>query len=186
MIFDTVFPNCYRNDNFWRYIYGVLSSTLREIGPDTAYAVCISVSLCFPYMVSVFSCYPYMVMLPKHLNVKALVLDRTLLCADMDAALSQRAAYCDVTMIRLLLIHGIRADLSGSPGAVIVGRQSVNDLLDFTVICCTFPWNHSIYIMRHIGVFYKCSGPRPPDTLSRFWLGWRHHARTGKQLFVKS
>ena len=38
-----------------------LSSTLREIDPDTAYVVCISVSLGFPYMVSVFPCFPYMV-----------------------------------------------------------------------------------------------------------------------------
>ena len=38
-----------------------LSSTLREIDPDTAYVVCISVSLGFPYMVSVFPFFPYMV-----------------------------------------------------------------------------------------------------------------------------
>ena len=38
-----------------------LSSTLPQINPDTAYVVCISVSLGFPYMVSVFPCFPYMV-----------------------------------------------------------------------------------------------------------------------------
>ena len=38
-----------------------LSSTLPEIDPDTAYVVCISVSLGFLYMVSVFPCFPYMV-----------------------------------------------------------------------------------------------------------------------------
>ena len=36
------------------YVYGCLSSTLPEIDPDTAYVVCISVSLGFPYMLSVF------------------------------------------------------------------------------------------------------------------------------------
>ena len=41
--------------------YVALSSTLPEIDPDTAYVVCISVSLGFPYMVSVFPCFPYMV-----------------------------------------------------------------------------------------------------------------------------
>ena len=39
----------------------ILSSTLPEIDPDTAYVVCISVSLGFPYMVFVFPCFPYMV-----------------------------------------------------------------------------------------------------------------------------
>ena len=42
-------------------IYVYLSSTLPEIAPDTAYVVCISESLGFPYMVSVFPCFPYMV-----------------------------------------------------------------------------------------------------------------------------
>ena len=41
--------------------YYILSSTLREIDPDTAYVVCISVSFGFPYMVSVFPCFPYMI-----------------------------------------------------------------------------------------------------------------------------
>ena len=34
---------------------------------------------------------------------------------------------CDVTMIRPLLFHGMRADLSGSPSGAIVDRQSIND-----------------------------------------------------------
>ena len=41
--------------------YMYLSSTLPETDPDTAYAVCISVSLGFPYMVSVSPCFLYMV-----------------------------------------------------------------------------------------------------------------------------
>ena len=40
-------------------------------------------------MVSVFPCFPYMVILPKHLNITAIVLDRTLIWAAIDAALSQ-------------------------------------------------------------------------------------------------
>ena len=60
-------------------------------------------------------------------------------------------------------------------------------------LCCIFPWNNSIYIIGHnyrLGrvpvVFNKCSDLRPSDTVSSSWLGWRRHARTGKQLFVKS
>ena len=44
----------------WNHRYvltSVLSSTLLEIDPDTAYVVCISVSLGFPYMVSIFHCF---------------------------------------------------------------------------------------------------------------------------------
>ena len=43
------------------HIYIYLSSTLLKIDPDTAYVVCISVSLGFPYMVSLFPCFPYMI-----------------------------------------------------------------------------------------------------------------------------
>ena len=49
----------------------------------------VSVFPCFPDMVCVFLCFPYMVILPKHFNVKAIVLDRALLWAAMDVALSQ-------------------------------------------------------------------------------------------------
>ena len=48
------------------YQYCYLPSTLPEIDPDTAYVVCIPVSLGFPYMVSVFSCFPYMVSICPH------------------------------------------------------------------------------------------------------------------------
>ena len=66
--------------------YYDISSALREIDSGTAYDVCISVLLGFPYTVSVFPCFPYMVMLPEP------------------------------------------ADLSGSPGAAIVNRESINNL----------------------------------------------------------
>ena len=42
------------------------------------------------------------------------------------------------------------------------------------------------WLGRLLWVFNKCSGLRPSDTLSSCWLDWRRHARTGKQLFVKS
>ena len=65
--------------------------------------------------------------------------------------------------------------------------------LDFKMIRCIFPWNNSTYIVRRncrlggfLGVFHKYSGLRPSDTLSSCRLGWHRHARTAKQLFVKS
>ena len=48
----------------------------------------VSISLGFPYMVSISLGFPYMVMLPRHLNINAIVLEMALLCAAMDAALS--------------------------------------------------------------------------------------------------
>ena len=42
---------------------GILSSTWRKFDPDTAYMVCISVSLGFPYMSFISLGFPYMVIL---------------------------------------------------------------------------------------------------------------------------
>ena len=165
-----------------------LSSTLHEIDPDTVYGVSISISLGFPYMVYAFPCFPYMVMLPEPLNIKAIVLDMALLWT----LNCLKGCYCDITMIRWLLFHGICIDLSGRPSTPIVDCQSINYLLDFKVICCVSPLNNSIYIIgcncrlgRVLGVFNKCSGLRPSDTLSSCKLGWHRHALTGKQWFVK-
>ena len=94
--------------------------------------------------------------------------------------------YCDVTMICLLLHHGIRADLRGSPGTVITGCQSINYLLDFKAIWWISLSNNSIYIIGcncRLGTFNKCSDLRPSDTLLGWWTSWCHHACTGKQFF---
>ena len=102
-------------------------------------------------------------MLPKHLKVKAIVLDRALLWAAMEAALSQRLPlWChnDKTVIVSWNMHG----LSGSPGTASVDPQSINLLLDFKVICWIFLWNNSIYVIgrncrlgRVLGIFNKYS-----------------------------
>ena len=101
--------------------------------------------------------------------------------------------YCDVTMIRPLLFHGMHADLSGSPGTVNTDCQSINHLLDFKAMCCIFTWNVSIYLIGRncrldtvLGVFNKWSGLRPSDTLSSWWFRWCCHAHKHKQLFVNS
>ena len=151
----------------------------------------VSVFPCFPYMVSVFPCLPYKVVLLIHLNVKATVLIRALPWM----LHCPKGRYCNVTMIRPLLLHGICVDLSGSPSVAIVDCQSICYLLDLKVICCLFPWNNSIYICRIwgdcrsgivLGLFNKCSGLQPSDTIWSCWLGRCRHAHTGKQLFVKS
>ena len=92
-----------------------LSSTWREFDSNTACVVCISISLGFPYvvfispifpnMVSIFTCFPYTVMLSKHLDMKAIVLDTALLWT----LYCPKNHYCNATMIWPLLFHGICA-----------------------------------------------------------------------------
>ena len=120
--------------HWWRHhvgTYSILSSAWYEYDPHTAYVVCISISLGFPFMTSVVPCFPYMVMLPKHSNVKANVLDTASMCAAMDVALSQG----------LLLWHHndmvviVSWNTHGSPGRVIMGCQLMIYLLDFEATC---------------------------------------------------
>ena len=63
----------------------------------------------------------------------------------------------------------------------------------FNAICYAFLRNNPIYIEgRNCSfstvpvLFNKCSGLRPSETLSSWWLGWRRHVRVGKPFFVKS
>ena len=63
----------------------------------------------------------------------------------------------------------------------------------FNAICYTFLRNNLIYIEGRNcrlstvpGLFNKCSGLRPSDTLPSQWFGWRHHARVGKPFFGNS
>ena len=125
------------------------SSTLGEIDLDTAFEVCISVSLGFPcvvsafpcllYMVSVFPCFHYMVLLPNIWTSRPLFWVRR--CYGLPWTLHcPRGRYCDVTMIRPFLFHGIDADLSRISGVAIKDRQLINYLLDFKVICCISSW----------------------------------------------
>ena len=75
-------------------------------------------------MVSMFPCFPYMVVLPRHLNVKAIVQDMALPQAAMDTTLSQGP---------LLVCHNDMAavvswntpDLSGSPAMAMTGCQLI-------------------------------------------------------------
>ena len=126
--------------HWWRHhvgTYSILSSAWYEYDPHTAYVVCISISLGFPFMISVVPCFPYMVMLPKYSNVKANVLDTASMCAAMDVALSQGLLLLlyDITTIWSSLFHWIRTELNGSPGRVIMGCQLMIYLLDFEATC---------------------------------------------------
>ena len=58
--------------------------------------------------------------------------------------------------------------------------------VEFNAICCTFLRNNLIYIEGRNcrsstvpGLFNKCSGLRPSDTLSSRWFDWRRHAGVG-------
>ena len=108
--------------------------------------------------------------------------------------------YCDVTMIWPLLFHGIRADVSQTPNNALTTRMhgdyrpSIDRFfVGFNAICYAFLGNNRIYIEgRNCSfstvpvLFNKCSGLRPSDTLSSWWLGWRRHACVGKPFFGKS
>ena len=92
----------------------VFISKWREFDPDTAYVVCISVSLGFPYVVSKSLCIPGMVVLQTFKrNCHFFWMQRyygllwTPHCPS--------AGYCDGTLPWPLLFHGKRADLSGTP-----------------------------------------------------------------------
>ena len=103
-------------------------------------------------------------------------------------------------MIRPLLFHGIRADVSETPDNALTRRMHGDYILSidrffvgFNAICYTFLGNNPIYIEGRNcrlstvpGLFNKRSGLRPSDTLSSWWLGWRRHARVGEPLFSKS
>ena len=145
----------------------------------------VSIFPCVPYRVSVFPCFPYMVMLPNIWTTRPSFWIGPC-CGLLWTLHCPKGRYCDVKMIRPLLFHGIRADLSGSPGALITDRQSISYLLDLKAIRCMLPWNNYIQLDAIVGWVNKCSGRRPSDTLLSWWLGWHRHARTCKQLFVKS
>ena len=105
--------------------------------------------------------------------------------------------YCDVIMMWPLLFHGIRADVSETPGNALTTRMhgdyrpSIDRFfVGFNAICYAFLRNNPIYIEgRNCSfttvpvLFNKGSGLRPSDTLSSWWLGWRRHAREVNPFF---
>ena len=172
-----------------------LSRTLPEIDPDTAYMVCISVSLGFPYMVSVFPCFPYMVSIcPYFLIWYYCPLFWVWHCYGLLWTLHcPKDRYFDITMIWQLLFPQIRADVSETTDNALTTRMHGDYRLSvdrffvgFNAICCTFLRNN----LKHVegrnsrlsavaGLFNKCSGLRPLDTSSSRWLDRRCHARVG-------
>ena len=164
-----------------------LSSTLPEIDPDTAYVVCISVSLGFPYMVSVFPCFPYMISIcPYFLIWQYNPLFWVWRCYGLLWTLHcHKDRYCDVTMIWPLLFHGICADVSETPTTpwqrectVFTDCQSIDSLQDSMRFVTHF-WEITPYILRDaivgwvqsLGLCNKCSGLRPSAILSLIELG---------------
>ena len=180
------------------FFYPVHCPKLTLIQPTwSAYPYHLVFLILYPYSLVSLIWYPYslvfsyMVMLPKHLNVKAIVLDKALLWAAMDSALFHEPLlwrHNDKTLIVSWNTRGPeRKPRRGDRG------KSINYLLDFNAICSICPWNNSLYIIGHncrlgivIGIFNKYSGLRSSDALSSWWLGLRRHPRMGKQLFTKS
>ena len=119
----------------WCWVPWFLSSTFPEIDPDTAYVVCISVSLGFPYMVSVFPWFPYGIhicLFSLHGNAEHQDhLDRALLWAAIDAALSQKPLlwrHIDKTVIVSRNKCGREWDIRQHECTVITDWQSIDSL----------------------------------------------------------
>ena len=142
------------NVTYHSYIY---IQTLPRIDPDTAYVVCISVSLGFPYMVSVFPCFPYMASIcPYFLILQYNPLFWVWRCYGLPwTRHCHKDRYCDVTMIWPLLFRGIRADVSETPDNALTTRMQGDHRLSidrffvgFNAICYSFLGNNPIYIER--------------------------------------
>ena len=97
-------------------------------------------------------------------------------------------------------VNGLPADVSEKPNNALTTRMhgdyrpSIDRFfVGFNAMCYAILRNNPIYIeTRNCSfstvqvLFNKCSGLRPSDTLSSWWLGWRCHARVGKPFFGKS
>ena len=166
----------------------------------TAYVVCISVSLGFPYMVFISLGYPYyritwfsyIVMLHRYSNENAIVQHCYELCIVPGASTVTSqwyGRYCFMEYARTWEGHLITP--WQREVTTITGYQPINVLQDFVVICYIFLWNKSTFIIRRIcreGTVLgystnKCSGLRPSNFFFSWWLGWRRHTRMCNQLF---
>ena len=133
-----------------------LSSTMPEIHPDTAYVVCISVSLGLPYMVSVFPWSLYGIHMPllPYMVIQPIVLGMALLWAAMDSSLSQGPLlwchneydrYCFTEYARTWARHPTTPWQREC--TAITDRQSIDSLLDSMRFVAHF-WEITPYILR--------------------------------------
>ena len=116
-------------------------------------------------------------------------LDTALLWAANDAALSQGPLlWCHIDIDVLWNMHRPEQEpRHGNHGLSIddlfVGFHS--DLLHISVKYSMYITGHNRRLVTVLGVFNKCSGLWPSDTISSWWLGWHRYACTGKKVFVK-
>ena len=129
-----------------------LYSTFDEFDSDTAYLVCISVSLSFPYMVSISLGFPYMVMLHAF--------ERKHHCSECCVAMGcyRRSTFPGAALWRQNVMAIIVPRNTRGPGrdanqtpwqrdfTAIMGCQSIDNLFDFYAMCCILLLNNSIYI----------------------------------------
>ena len=135
--------------------------------------------------IPLFSLYGIHMPLLPYMVIQPIVLGMALLCAAMDTSLSQGPLLWRHNDMTVIVSRNTRGrDYRPSIDRFFVG---------FNAICYAFLRNNPIYIEGHncsfsaVSVlFNKCSGLRPSDTLSSWWLGWRRHARVGMPFFGKS
>ena len=119
-----------------------------------AYVVCISVSLAFPYMVFISLGFPYMVMLYTFKRIHhcsgcgvAMGCYGRPIVPGAAILMSQcYGRYCSMEYARIWAGHLSRP--WQREFTAITSCQSIDNLLDFSTICCIFLLNSSIYIIR--------------------------------------
>ena len=174
-------------------VYPVLCPKLTLIQPTwSAYPYHLVFLIWYPYSLVFLIWYPYALISLYGNTAHCSVCGVAMGCYGLLWTLHcPKDRYCDVTMI--LLFHRIRADLSEAPDNALTTRMHGDYRLSidrffvgFDTICCTFLRNNLIYIEGRNcrsstvpGLFKKCSGLRPSDTLPSRWFDWRRHVRVG-------
>ena len=145
-------------------LYRILSSTLPEIDPDTAYVVCISVSLGFRQKPSDTALLLVIALTTFNCIVSASVTKGALICFVVTVHWWRHGTHYDVTeayhaLLNILTVHlnngATRADLRGIPKhwevTAKAGRQSTIYTGDFDAICFiirygTNPYSYSGFL----------------------------------------
>ena len=131
-----------------------------------------------------------MVMLPRHSNVNVIALVTVLLKAAADATLTQRLLLWRHNDMTVIVSQNTRGPQRGTQQSVrqrIYGdyRLSIDFIfIEFQCDLLHYLLNNSIDVSESncrvgivFGVFKKCSGFRPSNTSSSWWLDWRRYAR---------
>ena len=151
--------------------------------PDTAYVVWIFVSLGFLYNIVMLQTFK------RKWHCSAMGCYRR--CIVPGAATVTSKLYCHYCFTEYMRTSAGHKATHKQSEFIAVNRIVIGWISD--PIWCIFLWNITIYMTGRksrigevLGVFNKCWGLWPLDTLSSWGLGWRHHACTAKTFFVES